>query len=260
QLSMSISARGSDKCRRTRGKPVSQRFFQLATFVPGVKTRVLGRTGLTVSEIGFGAWALGGNAHGNSYGPTDDAESVAALRRAIELGVNFIDTADVYGWGHSEEILGEALQNRRDDVHIATKVGGDFYHGGVRMNFDPGYIAFALERSLKRLRTDYVDLYQLHNPPAEMMGDAETYEVFESLKAENKVLHYGVSIHEPLEAALSIEAGRPATLQIPFSVLRQEWIGEPLAEARKANIGIIAREPLANGFLAGKIPPSARFP
>src|SRR5437867_11880965 len=96
---MSIAASGSDKCRRTRGKAVSQRCFQLATFVPGVKTRVLGRTGLTVSEIGFGAWALGGNAHGNSYGPTADAESVAALRRALELGVNCIDTDDVYGWG-----------------------------------------------------------------------------------------------------------------------------------------------------------------
>src|SRR5437763_865915 len=141
-----------------------------------MKSRILGRTGLKVSEIGFGAWAIGGNAHGNSYGPTDDAESVAAVRRAIELGVNFVDTADVYGWGHSEEILGEALQNRRDDVHIATKVGGDFYHGGVRMNFDPGYIAFALERSLKRLRTDHVDVYQLHNPPAEMIGNPETHD------------------------------------------------------------------------------------
>jgi len=225
-----------------------------------MRYRTLGRTGLKDSEIGFGAWAIGGNDRGNSYGPTDDATSIAAVRRAVELGCTFFDTADVYGWGHSEEVLGQALEGRREEVGIATKVGGDFYHGGVRMNFDPGYIAFALERSLKRLRTDYVDLYQLHNPPAEMMGDAETYEVFESLKAENKVLHYGVSIHEPLEAALSIEAGRPATLQIPFSVLRQEWIGEPLAEARKANIGIIAREPLANGFLAGKIPPSARFP
>src|SRR5437899_606224 len=112
-----------------------------------MKTRILGRTGLKVSEIGFGAWAVGGNAHGNSYGPTDDAESIAAVRRAAELGVNFIDTADVYGWGHSEEILGEALEGHREDVHIATKVGGDFYHGGVRMNFDPGYIAFALERT-----------------------------------------------------------------------------------------------------------------
>src|SRR5437867_10002147 len=118
-----------------------------------MKSRILGRTGLKVSEVGFGAWAIGGNAHGNSYGPTDDAESVAAVRRAIELGVNFIDTADVYGWGHSEEILGEALQNRRDDVHIAKKVGGDFYHGGVGMHLGTGYIAFAIECSLKRLRT-----------------------------------------------------------------------------------------------------------
>ena len=227
--------------------------------MPGVKTRVLGRTGLTISEIGFGAWALGGNAHGNSYGPTDDAESVAALRRAIELGVNFIDTADVYGWGHSEEILGEALQNRRDDVHIATKVGGDFYHGGVRMNFDPGYIAFALERSLKRLRTDHVDVYQLHNPPAEMMGDPETYEALEALKAEHKIDHYGVSVHEPAEAELCFSAGSPEVVQIPFSLFRQEWIGAIFDAARKANVGIIAREPLGNGFLTGKILADARF-
>src|SRR3989442_13477629 len=152
-----------------------------------MQTRTLGRTGLKVSEIGFGAWAIGGNAHGNSYGPTDDAESIAAVQRAIDMGVNFFDTADVYGWGHSEEVLGEALGARRDGVHIATKVGGDFYHGGVRMNFEPGYIAFALERSLKRLRTDHVDVYQLHNPPAEMMGDPETYEMLEALKTEHKI-------------------------------------------------------------------------
>ena len=117
-----------------------------------MKSRILGRTGLKVSEVGFGAWAIGGNAHGNSYGPTDDAESIAAVRRAVELGVNFIDTADVYGWGHSEEILGEALEGHREDVHIATKVGGDFYHGGVRMNFDPGYIAFAFMENRTSLR------------------------------------------------------------------------------------------------------------
>jgi aryl-alcohol dehydrogenase-like predicted oxidoreductase len=119
--------------------------------------RLLGRTGLRVSEIGFGAWAVGGNAHGNSYGPVDDRESIAAVRRAVDLGCNFLDTADVYGWGHSEEILGEALNGRRDEVFLATKVGGDFYHGGVRLNFEPGYIGFALDRSLKRLRTDHVD-------------------------------------------------------------------------------------------------------
>ena len=225
-----------------------------------VKTRTLGRTGLQVAEIGFGAWAVGGNAHGNSYGPTDDRESIEAIRRAVALGVNFIDTADVYGWGHSEAILGQALVVNRDAVHIATKVGGDFYHGGVRLNLDPGYIAFALERSLERLRTDRVDLYQLHNPPAEMMGDPETYDVLETLKAEHKIDHYGVSVHEPVEALLCIEAGKPDVLQVPFSLFRQEWIDELFPEARKANVGIIAREPLANGFLSGKIRPEARFP
>jgi len=225
-----------------------------------VEYRILGRTGLEVSEVGFGAWAIGGNAHGNSYGPTDDKVSIAAVKRAVELGCTFFDTADVYGWGRSEEILGEALEGHRDDIEIATKVGGDFYHGGVRMNFDPGYIAFALERSLKRLRTDHVDLYQLHNPPAEMMADPGTYEALDALKAENKVLHYGVSIHEPYEGLLCLEAGKPEVLQVPFSVFRQEWIDDLFAEARKAGVGIIAREPLGNGFLAGKIPPTASFP
>ena len=223
-------------------------------------TRTLGRTGLTVSEIGFGAWAIGGNAHGNSYGPTDDRESISAVRRAVDLGVKFFDTADVYGWGHSEELLGEALEGRRDDVILATKVGGDFYHGGGRMNFDPGYVAFALDRSLKRLRTDRVDVYQLHNPPAEMMGDPATYETLESLKAEHKIDHYGVSVHEPSEALLCLEAGRPEVLQIPFSLFRQEWIDDFFGEARRAGIGVIAREPLGNGFLSGTIRPDARFP
>ena len=225
-----------------------------------MQRRPLGRTGLQVSEIGFGAWAVGGNAHGNSYGPTVDADSVAAIRTAADLGVNFFDSADVYGWGHSEEILGQALEDRRDEVFLATKVGGDFYHGGVRMNFDPGYIAFALERSLQRLRTDHVELYQLHNPPTELMGDPEAYEVFEDLKAEHKIEHYGVSVHEPLEASLCLGAGKPEVLQIPFSLFRQEWIGEVLDDARKAGVGIIAREPLGNGFLTGRIERGATFP
>jgi len=152
------------------------------------------------------------------------------------------------------------LQGHRDKVVLATKVGGDFYHGGVRMNFEPGYMAFALERSLRRLRTDHVDLYQLHNPPAEKMGDPATYEVLEALKAEHKIDHYGVSIHEPVEGLLCLEAGKPEVLQIPFSIFRQEWIGEFLEEARKAGVGLIAREPLGNGFLTGRIPRNARFP
>src|SRR5256712_5913241 len=214
-----------------------------------MKSRILGRTGLKVSEGGFGAGAIGGNAHGNSYGPTDDAETIAAVRRAVELGVNFIDTADVYGWGHSEEILGEALEGHREDVHIATKVGGDFYLGGVRMNFDPGYIAFALERSLHRLRTDHVDLYQLHNPPFAMMADPATYEVLDELQAENKVRHYGVSVHEPLEAVMAIQTGKASVIQLPFSLLRQEWIDEGFPVAARDRVGGIAREALGDGIL-----------
>jgi len=228
-------------------------------FARGMKSRTLGRTGVEVSEIGFGAWAIGGNDHGNSYGPTDDKASIQAVRRAVDLGCTFFDTADVYGWGHSEEILGEALEGRRDEVQLATKVGGDFYHGGVRMNFDPGYLAFALERSLTRLRTDHVDVYQLHNPPPEVVGDPATYDALDSLKAENKIRHYGVSIHEPYEGLLCIEAGKPETVQVPFSIIRQEWIDDFFGDARTSGIGVIAREPLANGFLAGKIPPTAQF-
>src|SRR3990167_8859095 len=95
----------------------------------------LGRTNLQVSEIGFGAWAIGGNKYGNSYGPTDDSESIKAVRRAVELGCNFFDTADVYGYGHSEEVLAHGLEKSRKDVIIATKVGGNFYSGQTRMDF-----------------------------------------------------------------------------------------------------------------------------
>jgi len=225
-----------------------------------VRTRELGKTGMQVSEIGFGAWAIGGNAHGNSYGPTDDAESIRAVRRAVDLGCTFFDTADVYGWGHSEEILGIAVEGSRNGVQIATKVGGDFYHGGVRMNFDPGYVAFALERSLRRLRTEYVDLYQLHNPPIDVMGDPATYEVLENLRAEGKVLHYGVSIHQPVEAQIVAETGKAASIQLPFSIFRQEWIDDVFPEAASRGLGVVAREPLANGFLAATMTANREFP
>src|SRR3989441_10264427 len=128
------------------------------------------------------------------------------------------------------------------------------------MNFDPGYLAFALDRSLKRLRTDHLDLYQLHNPPADVMGDPATYDALDSLKAENKILHYGVSIHEPYEGLLCIEAGKPETLQVPFSIIRQEGVDELFPDAPKANVAVIAREPLPDGFFAGEAPPAGPIP
>ena len=116
--------------------------------------RRLGRTDLQVSEVGFGAWAIGNDKHGHSYGPTDNAESLRAIKRAFDLGCTFFDTADLYGHGLSEKLLGQALQTHRQACVLATKVGGDFYHGPFRKNFDPDYIRFAVDKSLERLRTD----------------------------------------------------------------------------------------------------------
>src|SRR5215472_11683880 len=218
-----------------------------------MKYRVLGKTGLKVSEVGFGAWAIGGNAYGNSYGPTDDTESLQAIGRALELGCNFFDTADVYGHGHSEELLGQALQGHRSELVIATKVGGDFYHGNPRMNFTPDYLEFALGKSCERLQTDYVDLYQLHNPPMQLIRDGRMFKTLEKLKASGRIRSYGISIHDPQEGIQAMKNKDIGAIQVVFNLLRQEAKNQLFREATQENVGIIAREPLANGFLTGKL-------
>jgi len=217
-----------------------------------VNRRTLGRTGLSVSEIGFGAWAIGGNAFGNSYGATDDAESARAIRRAFELGCNFFDTADVYGHGHSETLLGAALHDVRDQVFIATKAGGNFYNRDMRLDFTPGYLRFAVERSLERLRADYIDLLQLHNPPINLISARGTYEPLEEMKREGLIRFYGVSVHPPEEGVAAVQATMPDTVQIVYNLARREAEDTFLPTAHAANVGVIAREPLANGFLAGR--------
>ena len=225
-----------------------------------MKYRVLGKTGLKVSEVGFGAWAIGGNAHGNSYGPTDDKQSLAAIGRALQLRCNFFDTADVYGHGLSEELLGRALKEHRSEVFIATKVGGDFYHGTPRMNFNSDYVDFALGKSCERLGTNYIDLYQLHNPPIQLVKDGRVFKILDRLKASGKIRHYGISIHDPQEGLVAMRVGELGAIQVAFNILRQEAKNQLFREATKNNIGIIAREPLANGFLAGKLKPGSTFP
>ena len=225
-----------------------------------MKYRVLGKTGLKVSEVGFGAWAIGGNAHGNSYGPTDDEQSLAAIGRALQLGCNLFDTADVYGHGHSEELLGQALRNCRSEVIIATKAGGDFYHGTPRMNFNSDYLEFALGKSCERLGTDYVDLYQLHNPPVQLIKEGRVFKILDRLKASGKIRHYGISIHDPQEGLLAMRAGELGAIQVAFNILRQEAKNQLFRETTKNNVGVIAREPLANGFLAGKLKAESTFP
>ena len=224
-----------------------------------MKYRVLGKTGLKVSEVGFGAWAIGGNAHGNSYGPTDDKQSLATIGRALDLGCNLFDTADVYGHGHSEELLGQALKEHRSEIIIATKVGGDFYHGTPRMNFNSDYLEFALGKSCERLGTDYIDLYQLHNPPIQLIKDGRVFKILDRLKASGKIRHYGISIHDPQEGLLAMRAGELGAIQVAFNILRQEAKNQLFREATKNSVGIIAREPLANGFLAGKLKAESTF-
>jgi len=225
-----------------------------------MKYRKLGSTSLTVSEIGFGGWAIGGNAHGNSYGPTEDAESERAIAAALAMGCTFFDTADCYGHGHSEELLGQALAGQRDKVVLATKGGSDFYHGSARLNFTPSYLAGAVEQSLKRLRTDYIDLYQLHNPPFSLLESGRIFEPLEEMKRQGKIRYYGVSIHEPEEGLLAIKTGKPAALQVVFNYLKRHAAEELFPKAMSEGVGLIAREPLANGFLTAKYTKDSIFP
>jgi aryl-alcohol dehydrogenase-like predicted oxidoreductase len=221
--------------------------------------REFGKTGLKVSEIGFGCWAIGGNAHGKSYGHTDDKTSLLALQRAIELGCNFFDTADVYGWGHSEELLGKVLKSKRDRLIVATKVGADFYQGEGFQTFTPDYIRFALEKSLKRLKTDYVDVYQLHNPPLKLINQPSTYEPMLTLKREGKIRAWGLSVFDPIEGLVALKVGRPDSLQLTYNIFNSRGSDNLLPIACQLGCAIIAREPLANGFLCGKYLESAKF-
>ncbi len=220
-----------------------------------MKYRTLGRTGLSVSEVGFGAWAIGGT----SYGPTRDENSLEALATAWEHGVNFFDTADTYGHGHSEELIGKFLKGKRDKAVIATKVGWDFYHGGSKKNFDFDYIRFACGESLRRLGTDRVDLYQLHNPKLEQIESGEIFQVLNELKKAGKIRFYGVSVHTPAEALAVIRSGKADTVQLIFNLIDQRPVDEVFPLALEKKIGIIAREPLACGFLTGKYSVDTRF-
>lgn len=225
-----------------------------------MKYRVLGKTGLKVSEVGFGAWAIGGNKYGNSYGPTDDNESLKAIAYAIKQGCNFFDTADVYGFGHSEALIGKLVPEvNREDLILATKVGGDFYSGRVKINFSRDYIRFALEQSLKRLNTDYIDLYQLHNPSFELIRDGYIFEVMKELQKEGWIRFFGICIDEDTEGIEAIKHGVD-TIQVVYSVFERDPEKYLFDIADNCNIGIIAREPLDNGLLTGKYTENTYFP
>lgn len=225
----------------------------------------MGRTGISVSEIGFGAAAIGGGAvvdgRGVGYGATNDAESLAALARAFQLGVNFVDTADSYGMGHSETLIGRAVRNAPKRVVVATKVGNVRRDPEPsRKDFSPDYIRQACVRSLNRLGVTCIDLYQLHNPPREVIEDPKTWNVLRELKDQGKIAHYGISIGDPSEGILAIERGEVETIQVVFNLLKRDAAKELFPLCVKHGVGVIVRVPLNGGLLSGKYGPGHVFP
>jgi len=218
-----------------------------------VKYRALGRTGLSVSEIGFGAWGIGGRTVGTtSYGDTDDATSLAALRRALECGITFFDTSAAYGDGHSEELIGQAFAGQRSRVVIATKAGYESWNRPP--DFSADAIAASIGRSLARLRTDYIDLLQLHNPPAEALGDRRLPEALARLQAEGKIRAWGVSAKSPADAIEALVTFGAPVVQANFNMMDVRVLDSGLlAEVERRGAGFIGRTPLCFGFLAGTI-------
>lgn len=218
-----------------------------------MRYRQLGATGIRVSEIGFGAWGIGGNAKGAvAYGPADEDESRAALLKAVELGVNFFDTSDFYGFGHSEEVLGRALHPVRSKVAIATKVG--FLNAAGEQDFSTTHIERSLEASLRRLQTDYVDLYQLHSPPLGLLkSDGGIVSTLERLKSTGRIRAFGLSLRAPDDGLPAVRELGFECLQVNFNLLDQRAVANGLFDlCSRRSVGVIVRTPLVFGFLTGR--------
>jgi aryl-alcohol dehydrogenase-like predicted oxidoreductase len=220
-----------------------------------MRYRKLGNTGIDVSEVGFGTWGIGGRTDDgpNSYGATDDDISLEALQRAFELGINFFDSSNIYGYGHAEELLARAFGKVRGKVVIASKVG--FVKHGGPWQIDPKYVRAELEKTLKRLGADYLDLYQLHSPPIEMLKEHPEYvDTFRELKKEGKIRAFGYSVKHPSEGLTAINDFGFEVIQTNFSLIDQRALENGLFDlAREKNIGIIARTPFSFGFLTDTI-------
>ena len=215
--------------------------------------RQLGRTGWKVSDISFGAWAIGGG-----WGSASDHESLAALHRAVECGVNFIDTADVYGDGRSERLIAQLKKNRRDEVIVATKAGRRLPRQSVE-GYSRQNLTAWVEDSLRNLSTDAVDLLQLHCPPTALYDHAEVFGMLDDLVEAGKLRYYGVSVEKVDEALKAIEYPEVQSVQIIFNCFRQRPADRFLDQAKIKRVGVLARVPLASGLLSGKLRADTRF-
>lgn len=225
-----------------------------------MKYRRLGRTGIIVSDIGFGAWGIGGKTAGaTSYGATDDRDSLDALAAALDHGVTFYDTSNVYGAGHSEALIGQAFQGRRDRVVIATKAGRRDYEG--EDDYSPGALERSLDESLRRLRTDHVDLLQLHSPPMDLLRRIDgLVGALERMRDQGKIRAFGFSARSPADALASIAEFDAAVVQVNLNLVDQRAAQDGLLDlAAKRDVGVIARTPLCFGLLSGAVAPNTTF-
>jgi aryl-alcohol dehydrogenase-like predicted oxidoreductase len=213
-----------------------------------MKYRALGRTGWNVSEVSFGAWAIGG-----SWGDVSDADSLKALHRAIDRGVNFIDTADVYGDGRSERLIAQLKAERpRDTIYVATKAGRRL-NPHLAEGYNLRNLTAFIERSLLNLKSEALDLVQLHCPPTSVYATGEVFGALDELMRRGKIRHYGVSVEKVDEAIRAVEYPNVQTVQIIFNLFRLRPAERFLPLARQKRVGVLARVPLASGLLTGRI-------
>ena len=224
--------------------------------------RRLGNTGLIVSEIGMGTWELGGR----EWGDIGETDAVDLLRYAFESGVTYYDTADQYGGGRAEQLLGEAFSALGDRVVIATKLGyeldsdGWISHGWERPSFNvsPDYIRQAVEGSLKRLKRDIIDIYQFHGPPPPAEWD-DAFGTMEDLKAEGKIRFYGLCLGSEADALKAMEETDVAALLLTYNILSQKMVTPVMETAAEKGVAIVVRQPLSSGLLSGQLGPDTVF-
>lgn len=214
----------------------------------------LGRTEFTVSDIGFGAWQIGG-----SWGEVSEADGRAALNAALDAGMTFIDTADVYGDGRSEKIIAEVLKARGGKRPMVASKAGRRLNPHVAEGYTKANIEAFIDRSLKNLEIDSLDLVQLHCPPTDVYYRQEMFEGLEEIRKAGKIKHYGVSVEKVEEALKAIEYPGVVSVQIIFNMFRQRPAGLFFQEAKRRNVAVIARVPLASGLLSGKINANTQF-
>jgi aryl-alcohol dehydrogenase-like predicted oxidoreductase len=219
-----------------------------------MRYRRLGRTGWNVSEISFGAWAIGGE-----WGRVSDEDARASLDKAVDCGVNFIDTADVYGDGRSERLIGEFKKRRKEEIIVATKAGRRLAEQTVE-GYSRKNLTGWVEDSLRNLSVDTLDLLQLHCPPTALYDHVEIFGILDDLVRAGKLRYYGVSVEKVEEALKAIHYPNVQTVQIIFNCFRQRPAEEFFAHAKQRQVGILARVPLASGLLTGKFRPDSTFP